>query len=143
MAYALSIAQNNAAKHYRLKTIPGTSGKKQYYVAKKKFNSIPEMLDFFKRKYESVLRYSCDSCKMSLISDSSEGICCLLVGPPPKREPDRVELPPDVQKNWQEIPRKQIEIIGEIGKGNFGVVRKGKPVFVLLRWCTVYAMLTF
>lgn len=63
-----------------------------------------------------------------LVSDSSEGICCQLIAPPPKREPERVELPADVQKKWQEIPRKQITILGDLGKGQFGVVRKGKSV---------------
>lgn len=50
LAYALSIGQNNAAKHYRIKTMQSRDGKKQYFVAKKKFDSIPDMLDFFKSK---------------------------------------------------------------------------------------------
>lgn len=125
MTFGLSIAFNNGARHYRVKTSMEGGGAR-YHMAKGRFSSIPELIAWFQRKYS--LLWRCPAPQIiACFLEHPENICCKLTVPVPKHEPDRIELPADVQKNWREIPRTQIQIVGDVlGKGNFGFVRKGK-----------------
>lgn len=68
----------------------------------------------------------------SFLSATDDGqICHMLMKPAQRPEPKRSELSVEVQKQWQEIPREQLQREEESRKSYFGNIYKGKltPLF--------------
>lgn len=62
---------------------------------------------------------------ISIYSENALGLCHVLSKPCPKPQPDMWDLGPELRDKW-EINRNEIQLISELGNGNFGKVYYGK-----------------
>ncbi|XP_024894208.1 tyrosine-protein kinase Src64B isoform X2 [Temnothorax americanus] len=105
--YSLSVkdweeGRGHHVKHYKIKPLDNGG----FFIATNQtFSSLPAL----------VMAYS----------KNALGLCHVLSKPCPKPQPDMWDLGPELRDKW-EINRNEIQLISELGNGNFGKVYYGK-----------------